>query len=339
MSRESRRNATLDLMERQGVDALLLRMPPNFAWYTDGGDNRVDHASPVGVADVLVTRERDYIVTNTIEAARMRAEQTPGFEIVEYPWYEDAAPLVADLANGGSVGCDVPGPNVRDVAAAVAPLRWVLDAEAVERYRAVGADAAAALGEAASRVAPGTTELEAAAGIVAACRRRALFSPVVLAAADERVARYRHPLPGTTPIRDRVMLVVCAERGGLYANLTQFVDLAAPSAEVARRMELCATILRRMRDEATKPGRTLGQAMADCRRFYADAGYPDEWTLHHQGGTTGYASREVVATPASDVLIQSGMAFAWNPSITGAKAEDTFLLSDDGPITLARAGS
>ena len=59
-------------MERLELAALLLRRSANFAWYTKGGDNRVDHVSPLRVADVLITLDADYIFTNNIEAPRMR---------------------------------------------------------------------------------------------------------------------------------------------------------------------------------------------------------------------------------------------------------------------------
>jgi hypothetical protein len=51
---------------------------------------------------------------------------------------------------------------------------------------------------------------------------------------------------------------------------------------------------------------------------------------------TGYASREVVATPDARQEIREGQAFAWNPSLEGAKAEETFLLGPDGPEILTR---
>lgn len=54
-------------------------------------------------------------------------------------------------------------------------------------------------------------------------------------------------------------------------------------------------VLRRMRGEATRPGRSLADAFANCQRYYVEAGFPDKWRLHHQGGMSGYASREVVA--------------------------------------------
>jgi antitoxin VapB len=131
--------------------------------------------------------------------------------------------------------------------------------------------------------------------------------------------------------------VASAKRGGLYANLTEMVELDEPDPELARRQAATEQILTRMREEATRPGRTLAEAFQDCTGFYADAGYPDEWKLHHQGGLTGYGSRELIATPASHHVIAVGQAFAWNPSITGAKAEETFVLTESGPEVVAGA--
>ena len=334
IGRRSRRQRLRELMDRRRLEALLLRRSSNFAWYTGGADNRVDHASPLGVADVLITRDAEYIFTNNIEAPRMREEQTPDFEVVEHPWYGDEAAAVREVIGDRPLGTDFPLDNALDVSSEVAPLRYLLDPDAVERYRQVGGDAAAAV--AAESLEPGTSEYEAAANLAAACRQRGLFSSVLLAATDDRVARYRHPIPHGGTITWRAMLVVSAERGGLYANVTRFVYFEEPDEELKRRSEACETILRRMREEATRPGRTFADAFEDCQRFYAEAGFPDEWKLHHQGGMTGYASREVIATPATPQEIQVGQAFAWNPSITGAKAEETFILTESGPEVITR---
>ena len=133
------------------------------------------------------------------------------------------------------------------------------------------------------------------------------------------------------------MLVACAERGGLFANLTRMVYFDDPEPETVRRQQVCEEILRRMREEATREGRTRSQAFEDCRRFYAEAGFEGGWRDHHQGGMTGYASREIIATAAADQEIKEGQAFAWNPSLVGAKAEETFVLGQDGPESLTRS--
>jgi Xaa-Pro dipeptidase len=331
MGRMARQQRIRELMDRRGLGALLLRRPANFAWYTGGADNRVDHASPFGVADVLITLDAERVFTNNIEAPRMREEQTPGFDVVEHPWYEDERAALREAIGGASLGSDSPFEGALDLSGEVAPLRYVLDPVILERYRRVGADTAAAVAEAAGSLERGISEQEAAANLADACRLRGLFSPVLLAAADDRIAGYRHPIPRGGYIERRAMLVVSAERGGLYANVTRIIDFEEPDAELERRQEACETILGRLRQEATQPGRTLADAFTDCRRFYAEAGFPDEWKLHHQGGLTGYASREIIATSQTHQQMQVGQAFAWNPSVTGAKAEETFVLTESGP--------
>ena len=65
---------------------------------------------------------------------------------------------------------------------------------------------------------------------------------------------------------------------------------------------------------------------------------PDGWRHHHQGGLTGYRSREAIATPGAALEIADGQAFAWNPSLPGAKAEETFVLTARRPRGALRLG-
>src|SRR5215212_7510360 len=287
MSRESRDHSLRELMDGHGVGALLLSSPANFAWYTGGADNRVDHGDPVGVASVLHTMDDAYILTNNIEAPRMREEQTPQMEVVEHPWYEEPAALLRELAGGVGVGTDFPFTSGPDLSAEISPLRYVLDPDAIDLYRDLGEDTVIAVSEAAASVSPDTDELDAAAQLSAACLGRGMFAPVLLAASEERLVHHRHPVPHGGPLGKQAMLVVCAERGGLFVSLTHMIY------------------------------------------------FHEGWKDHHQGGMTGYASREIIATPGTQQEIKVGQAFAWNPSLVGAKAEETFVLGPDGPEVLA----
>src|ERR687890_57411 len=337
MSRESRDRSLRELMDGHGAEALLLSRPANFAWYTGGADNRVDHGDPVGVASVLLTMDGAYILTNNIEAPRMREEQTPEMEVVEHPWHEEPVALLRELTGGTGVGTDFPSTSGPDLSAEISPLRYALDGDAIEDYRRLGEDTVIAVSEAAGSLSPETDELEAAAELSAACLRRGMFAPLLLAASDERLVRHRHPVPHGGSLGKQAMLVVCAERGGLFVSLTRMIYFQEPDPKTARRQEACREILRRMREEATRKGRTLAQAFEDCRRFYAEAGYPEGWRDHHQGGMTGYASREVIATRGTPQEITEAQAFAWNPSLVGAKAEETFVLGPEGPEVLTRS--
>ena len=48
-----------------------------------------------------MTVDGEYVVTSSIEAARMREERTPDIEVVDYPWYEDPGALLHRLAGPG----------------------------------------------------------------------------------------------------------------------------------------------------------------------------------------------------------------------------------------------
>jgi Xaa-Pro dipeptidase len=334
MSRKTRDRSLRELMDGHGVGALLLSSSANFAWYTGGADNRVDHADPIGVASVLVTMDDAYILTNNIEAPRMREEQTPEMEVLEHPWHEEPIAILRELTGDAGVGTDFPSEFGPDLSLEIALLRYVLDEEAIEDYRRLGADTSLAMSEVVGSLTPETHELKAAADLSAACLRRGMFAPVLLAASEKRLVRHRHPVPYGGPLGKQAMLVVCAERGGLFVSLTRMIYFQEPDPQTARRQEVCEEILRRMREEATREERTLAQAFEYCRRFYAEAGFPEGWKDHHQGGMTGYASREVIATPGTQQEIRKGQAFAWNPSLEGAKAEETFVLGQDGPEIL-----
>src|ERR671911_2195926 len=138
MSKETRDRSLRKMMDARGVGALLLSSPANFAWYAGGADNRVDHGDPVGVASVLLTGDDAYILTNNIEAPRMREEQTPEMEVVEHPWHEEPAALLRELTGGADVETDFPSTSGPDLSAEISPLRYVLDEDAIKDYRRLG---------------------------------------------------------------------------------------------------------------------------------------------------------------------------------------------------------
>jgi len=154
---------------------------------------------------------------------------------------------------------------------------------------------------------------------------------LLLVAGEERLFRHRHPLPKGKPLGRAFMAVVCAGRGGLVANLTRMASFGHGEVEARYRkvLEVEAAAL-----SASRPGATLGEVFAGLQEAYARVGFPGAWEEHHQGGVGGYRSREVLATPGHPLALEAGMALAWNPSLSGAKVEDTFLLTEGGLLNL-----
>jgi Xaa-Pro aminopeptidase len=316
-------------LAQAGAGAIRLRGTDWFAWVTAGGSNAVLLAADTGVAEVLVSDNDACVLTDEIEADRLRDEEiAPGFSFHIEPWAEPELRerYVLEVAAGRPVLSDRPSNGEQPLPAALRLQRMVLGAPEQERYRALGREAAEAMTEALRAARPQWTEYELAAEGSRALWRRGIEPALVLAAGERRLPMYRHPTPSNDPIGKRAMLVFCARRHGLYANLTRFVSFGpAPQEELRDLMTVEATGL-----AAIEPGRSLSSVYFAFEQAYRHANRPDAIREHHQGGITGYAAREIVATPLTATQLETGMAFAFNPSFKGIKIEDTFLLQPEG---------
>jgi antitoxin VapB len=171
------------------------------------------------------------------------------------------------------------------------------------------------------------TEFEIGANLLHATEDYGVQGIVNLIATDERIFSYRHPLPTAKKLDKYAMLVLCGRKGGLICSITRLVHFGPLTDEIHQKEKLVAQIDAEM-IAATRPGSTIGQVFQKTQAAYTSSGFPDEWHLHHQGGSAGYAPREFTATPTSTQRIVAGQAFAWNPSITGVKSEDTILVGE-----------
>ena len=110
-------------------------------------------------------------------------------------------------------------------------------------------------------------------------------------------------------------------------------------------MRVEATALEATRDAAAdggdgdgRDGGTAGDVFDAIADAYDDLGEAGEWRKHHQGGAAGFAGREWIATPDGDERVDAPMAYAYNPTVRGAKSEDTVLVTDEGVEVLTRTG-
>ena len=328
-------------LDEARLDGVLLGSQANFAWITAGGHDHISIGENAGIASVLVTRDRAHILTTNIEARRLSDEEIEElpFEIHAYPWYEPDA-----LRKRVDDACD-PATTVGDGAidgwpvadSTLTQLRYAMSAPEVDRYRALGRDAATAVEVACRAARPGVSELDIAARVAFECVQRNILPLVNLVAADERIASYRHPLPTSKRLARTLLVALTGRRHGLHASLTRMVRLGRPDEDLVKRHAAVARV-DSVEILASRPGRSLGDAMKKGMDQYAAEGWPDEWKLHHQGGLTGYAGREIFATETTSHVLEPGYVVAWNPSITKVKSEDTVLITEDGFEVLTRTG-
>jgi Xaa-Pro aminopeptidase len=312
--------------------------PNGFAWLT-GGDNRISKAAPVGDAAAGYDGETLTVLTNDIEAERLRDEELPpGTEVESFPWYESTLGEAVAATTPTPAVADFDVPSLGDIDAAA--LRQPLHEDAVEAYRSLSRDVVEAVESVLHDVALTDTEREVAARLQRALTERAITTPVVLVGSGERAQQYRHYTVQDEPLGEYALVSVTSERAGLYASCTRTVafeppDWLADRTAAANRVETTALAATRA------VGREGGQAraaFAAIQDAYAEVGYEGEWKQHHQGGAAGYAGREWIGTPESNAPVELPMAYAWNPTVRGAKSEGTVLVTEDGFERLTAPG-
>lgn len=296
----------------RGIEGVWLRRRANVAWITDGADVHCNAASELGVASVLWTPRCKTVLCDGIEAPRLRAEEFGSeWEFRVSPWHQPAA------LPAGEIASDWPDDLLVDA-------RAPLDEGELARLRELGADTAEVLRGVMFDIRPGWSELDAAGELGGRLRKRAIQAPVVLIAADERIARFRHPIATARRCERAMMVVVCAERRGLIVAATRIVHFGELAPELRRRHVATCRVDAALH-AASQPGTRWCDALAVAQRSYAEQGFDGEWELHHQGGPMGYAARDFLATPRETRTIRERQAIGWNPSITGTKSEDTLL--------------
>jgi antitoxin VapB len=316
-----------------GVDGVLLATHHNIAWLTGGRHNRVDSTRETGTARLLVAGDgRRFVLANAIEMPRMLDEVLAGLDYtpIEYPWVDDQDPGHAvrtardAVRPGASLGADWPLPETIGIEPSLMRARARLTDAEVARYRTLGRDAGLALGNVCRSLTPGDLEIDIARAVAAAAADFGARAVVALVGSDERLRRYRHPVPTPAAWKRAVMVALCAERDGLIVSLSRVVAAGAP-ADLEIRTAAAAAVFGRVL-AATCPGATGAQLYETLVAAYAYAGYAGQELKHHQGGAIGYRAREWVAHPRSQEVVQERQAFAWNPTVTGTKVEDTALV-------------
>jgi Xaa-Pro aminopeptidase len=316
------------ILDAHGLGALVLRDPANLAWYLGGARVHVVPGEPI--AEVTVGRGGEELRTTAIESPRLAAEElgADAPPVRALPWWEPLDPPGATAAT--PQGSDRPRAGERDVAGDVMAARSSLTDPEIERYRALCRDTAAATGAALRDAQPRDTEFALAGRAAKRLYERAIEPVVMLVAGDERLPLHRHPLPTAAPLGARTMLVVCGRRAGLVSAVTR-MRAFTPLSDAERDRYAALLAVEAAYLDATRPGARIGDIVAAGAGAYAECGFPaDEWHAHHQGGPIGYATRDYLASPATEHGARDRQAFAWNPSGGGFKVEDTVLATDAG---------
>ncbi|RZA05335.1 MAG: M24 family metallopeptidase, partial [Proteobacteria bacterium] len=251
----------------------------------------------------------------------------------EFPWESTAAREAFVRSKAKEIHSDYPAGEERKLDRSFLDLRLTLEPEEVERYRALGADAAKALTATLAQANGSMTEGDLSGLAAKACWSAGIQPMLAMAAGERRGLAFRHPITKAERLGGRAMIVICGRRHGLFANVTRHVFWREPSHAERLAQEGVLKVESAI-FAATEQGLSLPDCYESLKEAYRAAGFPDDIYRHHQGGSTGYRTREEVASPESPPGLrkEGSRAYAWNPSLEGAKIEDTILRHPDGKL-------
>jgi antitoxin VapB len=317
-------------IEREQLDALLLRRHENIAWLTAGQvEARVLIPGETAVASLLVLRNgRRFYLAPENEAPRLAAEEFTdlGYEPMLSPWYADQSAAQIARLTGTRIGSDTPGLGTL---IDLCPLRAPLAEAEILRLRWLAANTASTVEGVLQALEPGDSEYDIEGVVARLLLSQGILPSVLLMAVDQRILKYKHAVARGAELERFGMINLCARKWGLAVSITRFVHFGALPPELAKGFEVAAEVNAQLL-HATRNGARASDLYRVAQHTYSAQGFPGEEQKHHQGGACGYVERDWVATPDGRQQVTTPQAYAWNPSCRGGKVEDTVLVTESG---------
>jgi len=324
------------IMRKKELDGIYISKQEHFAWITAGGDNIVTRFVEDGVCAIFITLEGRYFICNNIETQRMKDEELLdklGFEVRGMWWYENRTmEFIQDLIGvDGKFAADVQVGESSDANSILRSLEKILCENEIGRYVHLGKVFSQVIESYMATIKPGDSELEIAGRLGAKMWESGIEPVLHLIAADDRIYKYRHPISTENKLKKLLMISCNARYKGLVTKITRMLHFGVISPELKLQYEQTADIENAMA-LAAKPGVDELVPFNLAVKMYEDFGYHDMWKVHHQGGPQSYTNGFYLITPEVHNIIQLNQCYGFNPSITGTKTEDGFVVTNEGPL-------
>ncbi len=347
-SRPVRAGALRAFLELEGIDALLVTHLPNIRWLTGFS----------GSAALLVVSQKALtLITDFRYATQAPQEAGSAAEVVidRRSVWDRLSRVLANEAPA-TLGVEATVMTIREaervsaatvarvvpIADSVERLRQVKDAGEVASIRAAGALALDALAEVLPTVRVGDRELDIAARLEAALRRRGSeWHPFPTIVASGPRAALPHAGTSERAIERGEFLLIDfgAQLDGYCADITRTVVVGASADERQRTVyELVEEAQQRAR-EGVRAGMTGSEADALAREVIAARGYGEAFG-HSLGHGLGLEVHEAPRlAPTAEAPLPVGAVVTVEPGIYlpgwgGVRLEDDVWLSASGPVLL-----
>ena len=346
--RPARIAALREVLEAEGVDALLVTHLANIRWLTGFSGS---------AALLVVSRVTATLITDFRYATQAPQEAGAAADVVidRRNVWERLTKVLASLAPV-TLGVESGTVTLRDAeriraatAARVLPLidtverlRQVKDAAEVEAIRTAGALALAALAEVLPTIRVGERELDVASRLEAALRRRGSEwhpFPTIVASGPRSALPHAHTSARVIGRGEFLLIDFGAQLEGYCADITRTVVVGAPADDRQRAIYDLVWEAQRRAREGVRAGMTGSEADALARDVIVARGFGDAFG-HSLGHGLGLEVHEAPRlAPTADVPLPVGAVVTVEPGIYlpgwgGVRLEDDVWLSASGPVLL-----
>lgn len=335
---EAKQASVAALLRETGRDGLLLLEPENFTWITAGATPR-GHLEPSSLPAVYCTPDARWLICSNVDTQRLFDEELDGlgFQLKEWPWHWGREQLLADLCAGRKLVCDrYPGDfeaNAVRIDQALWQLRCCLSVYEQACLLSLGEVVADALETTCRTLHAGESERDIAGQIAHRLIRRGVYPLQTGVAVDGR-SRYYRRFGFTSAVLERTA-VLCAtgRKYGLHVSASRTVSLGDPGAsllaEHTTAVKVCAAYL-----TSTCRDAVPSQVLQNGKRLYLLGNAEHEWLLAPQGHLTGRRAVEQLFTPQTSQGLRAGSVVTWCASVGAALCRDTYLVTDQAPLTV-----
>jgi hypothetical protein len=331
-----------DYMANNNVEAMIIGRQDNFAWLSSGGRNYIAATSDLGAALVVITLKRKYLIANTMDGMRILEEELHGldYDLISLNWYEKSLIETAeDIIKGKKAISDIMMPGAEFNLQAIYDLHYPLTSSEVSRYRKIAVEAETILKKVADEIKPGMSEKDAEALLSIEYAKSDFFSAVILIGSDERIEKFRHPVPTNKKIQNIVMLAPAPRKCGLFIPITRMIYFGDKlPCELEKKYNTLLNFEANVFANCIE-GASFAEIFETQQELYKNSEYSEEWREHFMGGLTGYFPNDPTQYSNPIAKVKQSQIFNWYLTITGAKVEEVLLTTKEGNELLSVNGA
>ena len=317
---------------------MILCRRDNFAWLSGGGDSAIIDTTEYGFGIIVVLPEKTYLIAQSMDRCWLMDEILRGLDIepIELKWFEMSREEKALSLAGKKAVSDKELTGAEMRFNDILKLHYPLTQRDIAMYREWGELYEKTLSKVVDQIEPGMTENEIKAIGMAEFSRIQAYPTIFLIGSDDRIERFRHPVPTDKPVAKTVLIHPGMRRYGQHCLITRMFCFGEVPDKLRKDYDFL-NMLQAQTLSLCKPGVGL-RDIAECRRqLFFDSGREKEWSLHYPGGLTEYYVGTAQWVIDNEPILDR-MCLDWYITVTGAKVEELSLIGETGPELLSVRG-